>query len=234
MFNSELYSSSNNQPNNYPRNDYVGKIRIAQITLNGLELLILALGLIILVSSSTWGVLVQSRNNNDKQREFDISQVVIPALQDFYKNSASEENARKYPLSGCSLNLNEVDYEWTLANALGGNTPKLDNWVYIPTNKFPKDASGEYSDTLASRKIAYRCPNNLNSETLSDKTQRIYKNSTSCNFSRDNSKYRYCYLYRSNTNGDNYSLAYFSQSKNCYVIFDQFRNQKVSVSQECK
>ena len=234
MINSQLYTAPNPSYPVHIEEQYLGKIKIGNQMLNALELMILGLGLVMLFLSSFWGLATQASANEDKQRDFDLQQIVVPALIDFYKNSAVSESDRKYPTSNCSLDANEVDYESTLKSALTGRNEKLDNWAYIPSKDFPTDRQGSYSETLGSRPLPFRCPNILNNDVLSDKNHQIYKDGKSCNFARSNNKYKKCYLYSTNVNGDTYTLAYFSEAKNCFKVLSQTRNRGLNISQECK
>src|SRR6476659_7919668 len=140
--------------NNY--NSYSSSFR----RINGLELIVIVIGILSLIGVFTWGLFSTNTENRDKQRLHDIDQVLI-ALDNFYSNSSTIPSQRFYPVSICSADLNEVDFESTLKNYLTGKKPEVDTHQYIAPENFPADNWGVYSKTFAERKIPFRCPNIL-------------------------------------------------------------------------
>jgi ABC-type antimicrobial peptide transport system permease subunit len=202
-----------------------------KMRVNGLEFLVIIFSVIAVIGVGIFGFSVQEAVNRDKQRTFDMENIMLPALLDFYKNSGAVENSRLYPISRCSGDLNEVDYEFTLRQNLTGRLPEVDNHTYIDQNNYPKDKSGQYSDNFKDRKVNYRCPEKLNFSTVQSGGQ-IYPDYASCNFSRSQNL-RKCYLYTSTANGDTFQLGYYSESKNCFVVYTQFRSDNLKSRQEC-
>lgn len=215
--------------------------------INLLEIGLVVFSLILLCSVFYWGFYSQTLVNKDRQKNYDITQVILPALFDFYKNSASTENQRFYPKAQCSGDLNEVDYELSLRQYLTGQKPEVEIHEYIPNNLFPRDRNGFYSQTLDTRKVPYRCPNlltgfNNNQNKLDIQT---YTNFPSCNFRSSNflidqsgrrktvPRYLNCYLYTSSNTGDSFRLGYFSQARKCFVIYQRYRSLDLQSSLEC-
>jgi hypothetical protein len=203
-------------------------------SLNGLEILIIAFMCLGLLVVSIWGVWNQEMKNRDKQRFFDITQVIIPALDEFYQNTnAVEESKRFYPVSRCSADANEVDYEFVLRQHLTGLVTKVEDHAYIKPQQFPIDRSGKYSQTLKDRQVPFRCQQQLSFVTQQSQGQ-IYKDYASCNFQKNNVSYRLCYLYGSSATGDSYSVGYYSESTNCFNLYTRFRQADIKFVQECR
>ena len=199
--------------------------------INGLEWFVMFFSVITLCGIVGFGFLYQNNYNRDRQRQSDILNQIVPALENFYQNSSMIESGRFYPKSVCSRDLNEVDYELTLRQHLDGSLPEIENHTYIPTNSWPKDRSGVYSNTFPKRQIPYRCPNILNFDTLQENAE-IYKDFPSCNFNLAKNL-KQCYLYTSTSSGDEFRIGYFSQSSGCFEIFRKFRNQKMENERQC-
>lgn len=199
--------------------------------INGLEWFVMILSAILLVGIVSWGFMTQNNYNRDRQRENDLLKQVIPALESFYQNSSTIENKRFYPKAACSGDLNEVDYELTLREQLAGAIPEIENHIYIPNGKFPKDRSGLFADNFGDRKVPYRCPNVLNFETV-EKNAQIYKDFPSCVFNLAQNLKK-CYLYTSSSSGDEFRVAYFSENNNCFSVYRKFRNDKINSEIKC-
>lgn len=229
--NQKLYSNPSNKSNYFSD---VEPVSIGSWNLNGLELILIIIGVLAIVTTSIFGILNQSEINRDKQRDFHFRQNLIPALNQYYNNSGALAESRKYPIFRCSGFANEVDYELTLRNLLTGSVLEVENYPYISKDKFPIDNNGSYSKSLVDKeklKLEYRCQNLLPLGVISDKTKNIYESFESCNFKVARG-YRKCYLYTSSATGDSFTLSYYSESKKCFVIFNQLRNQKYTES--CK
>lgn len=199
--------------------------------LNGFEWIMVVISLLLLVGVGLWGFFGQQARNRDAQREFDIAGIMVPALQDFYKNSAATESARFYPVSRCSSDLNEVDFEFVLRQHLTGELPEIDQHVYIQPKNYPKDRAGVYSDTFSQRQVEYRCPEKLNF-TISGADRKIYQDYPSCNFQYASSLSK-CYLYTSSATGDTFQIGYYSETTGCFDIYKQFRSQSLEKLVQC-
>jgi type II secretory pathway pseudopilin PulG len=196
--------------------------------INILEIATVLISILALIGVFSWGLIAQNAINRDKQRQQDISQV-IAALLEFYKNSNTIPSQRTYPIANCSESLNEVDYEYTLKRALTGQAIQLDTHAYIDPSDYPTDRSGVYSTTFAQRKIPYRCTEKLNLPTNYSQDTPIYSDGTkSCNFNQAQ-KYTLCYLYTSTNNGDTFSIGYYKESSNSFVVYKKFRDDTIQV-----
>lgn len=187
--------------------------------LNGLEIITIIFSLIVIVVAGLWGFNTNTAKNRDKQREHDIFQV-IGALNQFYINSSSTPSQRTYPIARCTAQLNEVDFELTLRQHLTGSRPEIEPHAYITPDQFPRDRWGRYYDSFADRRIAYRCIQILGDTSLT----RYNDNTQSCEFSSSN-RWRKCYLYSSSQNGDKFTIGYWSESQNKFIIYERFREE---------
>jgi hypothetical protein len=197
---------------------------------NVLEIGIIGFCILSLLGIIVWGFLQQDTKNRDRQREADITGTIIPALEDFYKNSAAVEGSRFYPISRCSGDMNEVDFEFTLRQHLTGQVKEIDPFAYISSDNYPRDNWGTYSESQ-NQPIPFRCPQNLNLSTISQ-NNRIYGNFPRCNFSISNNLYK-CYLYTTSQNGDRFKVGYYSEELKCFIKYEKFRGQGVTIGQEC-
>ncbi len=194
---------------------------------SSLELTVIVLSLLALAGTFTWGYLSQGAKNRDLQRRMHIENVVA-AIDSFYENSSTELAKKKYPISNCTSSLNAVDYEFTLKQHLTGQIRELDAHQYVNPEDFPNDPWGTYSTTLGDRKIPYPCANFIPSNS-----NQIYSDGTeSCNFSSSlENRYRKCYIYQSSSNGESFSIGYFSEELNNFVVFEKFRNEDLRLVQ---
>jgi type II secretory pathway pseudopilin PulG len=198
--------------------DYTGVVR----RVNLLEILVILLLLISIVLVFISGFNGQATLNRDKQRESDISQVLV-ALDYYYQDSSATPTNKKYPLSKCQQSANEVDFEYTLKRAIS-SSDSTTGISYIPLNLFPKDPWGIYSQTFSSRQL----PLKACSELFNSDSDQIYANSwSSCNFSLTNKKYYKCYLYSGYENGEKFDLSYYSEVQNKFVLYSKFRTNPV-------
>ena len=195
-------------------------------SVNLLEVGLIIFCIILLIIVSLWGFFSQSGRIRDKQRNFEISQIVL-ALDNFYFNSNTFPAARTYPIAQCSGRLNEVDFEWTLKEYLTGKKPQIDNHAYIKAENFPKDPWGIYSESPSQRKTKLLdCPKLFSK--IDNDSKSVYQDETlSCNFSQTAGKYRKCYLYTSSTNGDKYEISYYSEDLGAFVIYSRLREDKL-------
>lgn len=200
--------------------------------ISGIEFVLVILSIILLIGAVIFGYISQNAKNRDQQRFLDFSKTIIPAVQDFYKNSSATESARFYPISQCSGDLNEVDFEYSLRQNLTGELNEVDNHTYIDKGSFPKDRSGQYSTNFKSRAVPYRCPEKLNFSTTQNNTAIYADNYPSCSFSKAK-LLKQCYLYTTSAIGDGYQLGYFNESTNCFTLFREFRNQGVTSVNSC-
>jgi hypothetical protein len=207
--------------NQYDYSQYNTNTR--QSGLNLFEKLILIVVLIPLIIFFVKGFSEQNILNKDDRKRQDITEV-MKGLDLFYLNSAVIETNRTYPVSKCSGQLNEVDYEYTLNRSLTGRNLKEDTNIYIDPKDFPNDPFGEFSIKKPDRKTPFRtCPSiqkNENDNIL------VYKSGEkSCNFSiTEKQKLPNCYLYSTDQNGLSYKIGYYSEQKNGFVIWDKFKN----------
>jgi hypothetical protein len=218
---------NSNSYNNYSTPNQYGGTFFDQIRyskrINGLEILTILFCVIVLIASFAMGFLNAQQSNEDAQRFAHIDQV-NNALIEFYNNSSAVPSQRSYPIAICSADANEVDFELTLRLSLTGKIKEKDIHAYIEPSNFPKDIAGQYSKSLANRKVPYRCPALASPETTTNSSADIYADGwESCNFNkRTNPK---CYLYASSNNGDTFTLGYFSQQQNRFILFTKFRDQ---------
>ncbi len=189
--------------------------------LNLFEKFLIIITLIPLVLGFVKGFGEQNTLNKDDRKRQDITEV-MKALDLFYLNSAPIENTRKYPVSKCSGQLNEVDFEYTLAQNLTGQNPKDDTNVYINPKDFPTDPFGTYSVKKLERKLPYRnCPS---VQKVENDNILVYKfGQKSCNF-QIGSSFLNCYIYSTDQNGISYKIGYYSEPRGGFVIWDKFKN----------
>lgn len=192
---------------------------------NGLEVGIIILTIIALIGVFTWGLLANNTMLRDQQRATHIQQV-LQALDQFYVNSALQPSERAYPVSVCSSNLNEVDYEWTLKNHLTGKQVELDSHSYIDDSNFPNDPWGSYNSNFRQKAAPFRCTNIFPNGSA---TTQYIDGRESCDFSSANN-IRYCYLFTSSVNGDSFQLGYWSEQNNAYIVYSRFREDALQVN----
>jgi hypothetical protein len=188
------------------------------------------ISIVCIITAVYFGIIEQNQINEITKKQDDISQIV-KALDLYYIDSGKIPSERKYPISVCNGKLNEVDFEYTLKNALGGKIKSRNNFAYIKGEDFPYDVSGEYANKIIDKKVKLRdCPvvfgANKNQEFIYPDQSR------SCGFesSNQNNKYHSCYLYASDNLGYQYQIGFFDQYKNTYTIYSKIRDQKVQIS----
>lgn len=227
--NSNQYGQYNNYQSGYQSanqggGSFLDRIRYAK-RLNGLEIITIVISIILLVSVFVFGFINGQQSSEDAQRSSHMQQV-SSALTEYYNNSSAVPSQRTYPIALCSADANEVDFELTLRLALTGKILEKDTHAYIQPNNYPKDINGVYSKSLSRRTVAYRCPNILPTTVTADPNTNIYSDGwDSCNFSRTRNPK--CYLYASSNNGDTFTIGYFSQINNRFILFTKFRDQDV-------
>ena len=189
--------------------------------LNLFEKFLIVITLIPLVIGLVKGFSDQNIFNKDDRKRQDITEI-IKALDLSYLNSAPIENTRQYPISKCSGQLNEVDFEYTLNQNLTGQSLKDDTNIYINPKDFPTDPFGDYSTKKSERKIPFRsCPS---VQKVENDNILVYKSGQkSCNF-QIGSKYLNCYIYSTDQNGISYKIGYYSEPRSGFVIWDKFKN----------
>ena len=173
------------------------------------------------------GIVLQNSNNENIQKEQDMKQINM-ALGFFYSNSSNIPSERKYPISLCSGQPNEVDYEYTLRNYLTGRRTEVETSAYILESDFPNDKMGVFSQKNNERQIKLRACEQV--FDLESKNDFVYNNgSKSCNFDFRNTdkKFRNCYLYASNSEGSSYQLSYYDQKEDKFVIFTKNRQETI-------
>jgi hypothetical protein len=223
--NSYYYPNSQNSDYDYNPDAIIIAQKPQPRPLNGLEKAIIGVAILAMLLAISIGFWVKGAENLDKQKYAHITKTILPALNDFYKNSSASDSARFYPKSICINPLNSVDYEFTLRRQLTGQVPEIDNHAYISPDKFPNDPQGIYSKKVRERQIPHPCLEKFNLDRERDKDKDIYSNFSSCNFSSSNPdpKYRNCYLYTSTPTGDKYSVGYYSEVFKVFVVFEKFR-----------
>ncbi len=159
----------------------------------------------------------------DRQKEYHIQQV-IKALRLYYQNSSNVEIKRSYPVS-VSATINEVDYEFTLRRHLTGQTP-LDRHAYILDQNFPKDPWGVYSEDFINRPVPF---NRLERLPIPLDQTRYLEGYSSCNFRFGDEKFSRCYLYASVSNGETFSIAYYSEVRKKFVVHTETRNREFRI-----
>ena len=163
-----------------------------------------------------------ARNVNiDLNKSHDITNVVS-ALNNYYSHSSVVSNERHYPIAKCSKDLNSFDFEYTLRLELTG-VEKLGNNEIINKDNFPRDARGSYSNNFPKN---FQC---IESLPVLDSTKSQYDDKYPvCKFDISNS--RDCYLYSSTINGDSYKIAYYSHSKQRFIVLEKFRDEPIKNS----
>ena len=194
------------------------------------DYLLILISSICLICAIFFGVVEQNQNNEITKKSNDINQVVA-ALDLYYNDSSKVPSERKYPVAVCNGKPNEVDFEYTLKNALGGKVKSQNNFAYIKNSDFPYDTSGEYANKVVDKKVKLRdCPKVFGTKKNQDF---IYSDQgQSCSFDafNVNNKYRSCYIYGSDSLGFQYQIGYFDQYKNTYTIYTKTRDQQVQIS----
>jgi hypothetical protein len=192
--------------------------------LNLFEKFLIIITLVPLIIGFAKGFADQNVNNKDDRKRQDISEV-MKALDLSYINSGPVENNRKYPISRCSGQLNEVDFEYTLNLALTGRDTKNDTNVYINPKDYPTDPFGDYSTKKIERKTPFRnCPS---VQKIENDNLLVYKSGQkSCNF-QIGSRYLNCYIYSTDQNGTSYKIGYYSEPRGGFIIWDKFKNNSV-------
>ncbi len=223
--NANLYQSqySNYQSANQSSGNLLDQIRYSK-RLNGLEIITILTSVILLIIVFVFGFVNGQQSNEDAQRLAHIRQVTS-ALTEFYNNSSAVPSQRSYPIALCSADANEVDFELTLRLSLTGQIKEKDIHAYIQPDNFPTDPSGVYSKSLGKRTVPYRCPSILPASATSNQSSNIYSDGwDSCNFNKTRNPK--CYLYASSNNGDTFTVGYYSQLNNKFVLFTKFRDQE--------
>jgi hypothetical protein len=219
MNNDEYYNYQNSLNDNYNYDRF-----------HFFDYVLMLISAICLVCAIFYGVVKQNQVNEITKKQNDIEQVV-KALDMYYVDSSKIPSQRKYPIAVCNGKPNEVDFEYTLKNALAGKVKSQSNFAYIKPNDFPIDTSGEYALKLAEKKVKLRdCPKIFGNTKTKDY---IYPDqSQSCNFesSNPNNKYRSCYIYASDNLGFQYQIGFFDQYKNTFTIYTKTRDQPPQVS----
>jgi hypothetical protein len=192
----------------------LGKIKYHVERLSLLETFIIIVCIFSLLAISLLAIFRQNIENNDLIRGRNIDSVV-KALEQYYIDSSFNELTKRYPISVCSTNSpNSVDYEYTLKNALSKTTSKTNSFIYINESIFPQDPSSKTEPI--EQKISRE-----GLVCIKDIDYREYgKNGNACKTP--------CYLYASSSNGDQYSLAYFQDSKNTFIKKSQVRNKSIT------
>jgi len=160
----------------------------------------------------------------DQQKAYQINQVV-QALRLYYLNSSNLEVKRSYPIA-ISGELNEVDYEYTLRLHLTGKTP-LEKHAYILDKDFPRDPWGTYSKDFVNRPVPYRL---LPRFPLATGQISYFEGYESCNFRFGDKQFSRCYLYTSTSNGETFTLAYYSEVRKKFVVYTETRNRQGNLS----
>jgi hypothetical protein len=192
---------------------------------NGLELIVILLSFVAIVGVGLWGFFAANTRFRDEQRADHINQVIV-ALDQFYLNSSLQPSRRRYPISVCSNNLNEVDYESTLRLHLTGQRPDLDSHAYISQEDFPRDPWGTYSTVFSQKEVPFRCPNIF---PTGPETPKYTDDYPACDFSSQ-LDYTNCYLFTSSVNGDSYQIGYWSEVNNAFIVFSRFREDFIETS----
>ena len=183
--------------------------------------IIIALGVIVLISLVWSGFSNQKRVNDDKNKIKDIS-FVVGLLDQFYQDSSAFIEERHYPVARCSAELNTFDYEYTFRRNILGISPSENTHAYLQVSNFPYDSLGSYTSQIDSAGNN-QCRKGL--PLLESGAKTFSDQSKMCQF--DSAKKPNCYLYTTSTNGDSYKISYYSTSKNAFVIYTRFRDQPV-------
>jgi hypothetical protein len=209
-----------------PNYDYSAKYESLHI----LDYVCILISFLLISLPLLFGIINQNVFNQVAQKEFHMTQLKN-ALDSFFIASSNVPSERKYPISVCSGQPNEVDYEYTLARHISGAETNLNTFAYIKEKDFPFDPYGVYSTTKNNRPIKLRpCDSVFSKE---DDVNKVYSgNLKSCNFqkSHPDSKFRNCYIYGTDNGGFVYQLGYYDEIKDKYVIFTKRREEKESRS----
>ncbi len=193
------------------------------------DYLLALISCVCIICAISSGVIEQNQTNEITKKNNDINQV-IAALELFYTDSSKIPSLRKYPISICNGKPNEVDFEFTLKNTLGGKVKSQNTFAYIKDNDFPYDTSGQYANKIKDKKVKLRdCPKVFGAQKNQDF---IYSDQTqSCEFDtyNNNNKYRSCYIYGSDNLGFQYQIGYFDEYKNTYTIYTKTRDQQIQI-----
>jgi hypothetical protein len=194
------------------------------------DYVLILISTVCLICAIFYGIVEQNQVNEITKKQNDIEQIV-KSLDMYYADSSKIPSERKYPIAVCNGKPNEVDFEYTLKNALGGKVKSQNNFAYIKTNDFPYDTSGEYANKLADKKVKLRdCPKAFGNKKAQDY---IYSDqSQSCGFeaANINNKYRSCYIYASDNLGFQYQIGFFDQYKGTFTIYTKTRDQPIQAS----
>jgi hypothetical protein len=194
------------------------------------DYVLLAIACIALVTAIVYGVIEQNQVNEITKKTNDITEIT-KALDLYYNDSNKVPSERKYPVAVCNGKPNEIDFEYTLRNALAGKNQSLSTFGYIDNKNFPFDTSGEYASRIVDKKVKLRdCTKIFGNKKPVDY---IYSDqSNSCNFDKENvnNKYQSCYLYSTDNLGFEYKVGYFDQYKNSYTIYSKIRDQPIQIS----
>jgi hypothetical protein len=194
------------------------------------DYVLILISTVCLVCAIFFGITEQNQVNEITKKNNDINQVV-KALDLYYADSSKIPSERKYPIAVCNGKPNEVDFEYTLRNALAGKVVSKNNYAYIKDVDFPYDTSGEYANKLTTKKVKLRdCPKVFGTKKNLDY---IYPDqSQSCSFEAANlnSKYQSCYIYASDNLGFEYKLGFFDQYKGTFTIYAKTRDQPIQIS----
>lgn len=192
------------------------------------DYVLILISTVLLICAIFYGVVEQNQVNEITKKSNDIAQV-IKALDMYYVDSSKIPSERKYPIAVCNGKPNEVDFEYTLKNALGGKIKSQNNFAYIRASDFPYDTSGEYANKLSDKKIKLReCP-----KVFGNKKDYIYSDqSQSCSFDSSslNNKYRSCYIYASDNLGFEYKIGFYDQYKSTFTIYTKTRDQPLVIN----
>lgn len=192
---------------------------------NLLEVLIYFLCVSLLVGLFYIGFAKRENQLYDEKRVADVG-VVIQALEDYYNNSNFIPEKRQYPISLCSNTvLNSVDYEFVVKKALVGKEGKIDTFEYIKPSNYSNDPKAKTTPALKNRPDNQDCFSNMSTQTI-DEYLPITGNS--CLF--DGGNYKYCYLYTSSVTGDSFRIAYYSEAKKSFVIYEKFRDGDLKIT----
>lgn len=191
---------------------------------NGLESVVIILMLSLLSFSFIYGWAGEAKVQRDAQRQKHIFSV-ITLLDAYFENSSTLLSKRRYPVSACRNTLNTADYEFTLKQYLTGQIRTATTHNFLGGAELPVDPQGIYSTTLAGRETPYPCT----SVVGTDPNQPIYPDGTeSCNFSSQETtpeKYRTCYLYATNSVGDEYQISYYSEATESFLVFRKVQDR---------
>jgi type II secretory pathway pseudopilin PulG len=189
------------------------------------DYVLIGISIVSVLAAIVFGVIEQNQVNEITKKDNDITEV-IKALDMYYVDSNKIPSEQTYPLALCNGRPNEVDFEFTLKNALAGDDKSKNTFAYIDKKNFPIDTSGEYNTKISDKKVKLRdCSRVFGSKKIVDY---IYPNQDmSCSFDKDNAdpKYKNCYIYSTDTLGFEYKIGYYDQYKNYFVIYTKVRNQ---------